>query len=143
MQLNAAGNIYIAGSLTPASKAVLSMTSAFVAKLSADGSQLFYFTVLAGSIADAATALALGSDGSAYVTGNTNSPDFPVTAGALQPTYIGGGQNPPLPQSRRPASPQDAHGILLNLRVRGKNSHPMHDGLRDQHPIERIGVETG
>ncbi len=93
MQLDAAGNIYVAGSFTPASKAVLSMTSAFVAKLSADGSKLIYFTALAGSVSDAATALALGSDGSAYVAGSTNSYDFPVTAGALQPTYIGGGQN--------------------------------------------------
>lgn len=92
MQLDAAGNIYVAGSFTPASKAVLSMTSAFVAKLSADGSKVLYFTVLGGSATDAATAIAVGSDGFAYVTGNTNSSDFPVTAGALQPAYIGGGQ---------------------------------------------------
>ena len=89
MQLDAAGNIYLAGSFTPASKSV---TSAFVAKLSADGSKLLYFTAIGGSSTDAAFALAVGSDGSAYVTGNTNSPDFPVTAGALQSTYIGGGQ---------------------------------------------------
>jgi DNA-binding beta-propeller fold protein YncE len=69
------------------------MTDAFVAKLSADGSTVLYFTVLAGSSTGAATALALGSDGSAYVTGNTNSSDFSVTAGALQATYSGGGQN--------------------------------------------------
>jgi uncharacterized protein (TIGR03437 family) len=93
IQLDAAGNIYLAGSFTPASKAVLSMTDAFVAKLSADGSTVLYFTVLAGSSTGAATALALGSDGSAYVTGNTNSSDFSVTAGALQATYSGGGQN--------------------------------------------------
>jgi uncharacterized protein (TIGR03437 family) len=92
MQLDAAGNIYVAGFFMPAGKAVLSMTSAFVAKLSADGSKALYFTVLGGSATDAAAAIALGSDGSAYVTGNTNSSDFPVTAGALQPAYIGGGQ---------------------------------------------------
>src|SRR5579863_2989674 len=56
MQLDAAGNIYVAGSFTPASKAVLSMTSAFVARLSADGSKVLYFTVLGGSATDAATA---------------------------------------------------------------------------------------
>jgi len=93
MQLDAAGNIYLAGSFTPASKSVLGMTSAFVAKVSADGSKLLYFTALGGSSTDAAFALAVGSDGSAYVTGNTNSSDFPVTAGALQSPYIGGGQN--------------------------------------------------
>jgi uncharacterized protein (TIGR03437 family) len=91
MQLDAAGSIYVAGSFAPAS--LHDTTDAFVAKLSSDGSKLIYFTVLAGSLPDGATALALGSDGSAYVTGYTSSSDFPVTAGALQPTYIGGGQN--------------------------------------------------
>ena len=86
MQLDAAGNIYVVGSFVPASK---NATSAFVAKLSADGSQVLYFTVLAGSFNDAATALALGSDGSAYVAGNTGSYDFPVTSGALQSNFNG------------------------------------------------------
>ncbi|MCU1235608.1 MAG: hypothetical protein JWP63_3575, partial [Candidatus Solibacter sp.] len=40
----------------------------------------------------AATALVLGPDGSAYVTGTTNSADFPVTPGAMQTTYFNGGQ---------------------------------------------------
>src|SRR5580700_1399392 len=81
VQLDAAGNIYIAGSFVPADK---DGTSAFVAKLSPDGSQLVYFTALGGSFNDLAAALALGSDGSAYVAGTTHSYDFPVTAGALQ-----------------------------------------------------------
>lgn len=87
MQLDGAGNIYVAGSLV-----VQGSTDAFVAKLPADGSKLTYFTVMAGSSADSATALVLGPDGSAYVAGNTASPDFPVTDGALQRTYSGGGQ---------------------------------------------------
>ncbi|HUB31505.1 MAG TPA: SBBP repeat-containing protein [Bryobacteraceae bacterium] len=91
IQLDPAGNIYVAGSFAPAS--VLDTANAFVAKLSPDGSQLFYFTVMAGSQADGATALALGPDGSAYVAGYTASSDFPVTAGALDPTYTGQGQN--------------------------------------------------
>src|SRR5438477_9634346 len=89
MQLDAAGNIYVAGSFVPASK---NFTSAFVAKLSADGSKLLYFTALAGSQNDKANALALGSDGSAYVAGNTFSSDFPVTAGAFRSTFSGGPQ---------------------------------------------------
>jgi uncharacterized protein (TIGR03437 family) len=92
LQLDSAGNIYVAGSYTPAPKARLSMTSAFVAKLSSDGSKVVYFTPLGGSSTDAATAIAVGSDGSAYITGNTNSTDFPVTAGAFQSSYVGGGQ---------------------------------------------------
>ena len=91
IQLDTAGNIFVAGSFAPAS--LQGTTDAFVAKLPANGSKLVYFTVMAGSFLDGATALALDSDGSAYVTGYTASPDFPVTAGALQGTYVGGGQN--------------------------------------------------
>ena len=88
-QLDAAGNIYVAGTFVPASKNFL---SAFVAELSGDGSQVLYFTVLSGSDNDTATALAVGSDGSAYVGGDTLSPDFPVTSGALDATSSGGTQ---------------------------------------------------
>ncbi len=88
LQLDTAGNIYVAGSFV---LTVKNFPAAFVAKLSPDGSQIYYFTVMSGSFADQATALALGSDGSAYVAGNTNSPDFPVTAGALQATPTNGG----------------------------------------------------
>jgi uncharacterized protein (TIGR03437 family) len=86
MQLDAAGNIYLAGSLTPQNPKNVSQdtSDAFVAKVSADGSKVIFFTVLSGSSADTAAAIALGPDGSAYVTGSTGSSDFPVTAGALQ-----------------------------------------------------------
>jgi hypothetical protein len=46
-----------------------------------------YYTVLSGSSADAAAAIVLGSDGSAYITGSTSSTDFPVTAGAMQTIF--------------------------------------------------------
>ncbi len=91
MQLDASGNIYVAGFYTPDSKVRLSMTSGFVAKLSPDGSKVLYFTPLAGTNVDAASVLAVGADGSAYIGGTTNSVDFPVTPGALQTTYAGGG----------------------------------------------------
>jgi uncharacterized protein (TIGR03437 family) len=88
MQLDAAGNIYLAGSLTPQKPQDPQDTSdAFVAEVSADGSKVLYFTILSGSFSDAAAAIAVGSDGSAYVTGSTGSSDFPVTAGAMQTTF--------------------------------------------------------
>ncbi len=90
LQVDAAGNIYVAGSLPPGSpKSSADSSDAFVAKLSPDGSQVLYFTVLGGSGADSATALAVGSDDSVYVTGTTSSSDFPVTSGALQTVYGG------------------------------------------------------
>ena len=77
VQIDQAGNVYVAGVLND---------HTFVAKLSPDASQIVYMTTIAGSKADRAAALALGADGSAYITGFTTSPDFPATAGSLQPT---------------------------------------------------------
>jgi uncharacterized protein (TIGR03437 family) len=86
IQVDASGNIYVAGGFTPQSPRSTADTSdAFVAKLSADGSQVIWFTTLGGSSTDSAMALAIGSDGSVYVTGTTSSPDFPTTPGSLQP----------------------------------------------------------
>ncbi len=63
---------------------------AFVTRLSADGGGLVFSTYLGGSELDRALGLGLGPDGSAWITGDTRSPNFP-TANPTQPTY-GGGQ---------------------------------------------------
>jgi uncharacterized protein (TIGR03437 family) len=88
IQLDAAGNIYLAGSVTPRNPKQSQDTSdAFVAKVSADGSKVLYFAVLSGSFADSAAGIVLGPDGSAYIAGSTGSSDFPVTAGAFETTF--------------------------------------------------------
>ena len=70
----------------------------FVSSLSADGSALNYSSILGGSAqADqssesGASAIALDGNGTAYVTGSTDSPAFPVTPGAYNqgpPAYPG------------------------------------------------------
>jgi hypothetical protein len=67
---------------------------AFVARLDSRGSRLIYSTLVGGSGTDGALDLALGPDGTAYVTGYTGpgygppfSDDFPTTANAFQPTW--------------------------------------------------------
>jgi hypothetical protein len=61
---------------------------AFVAELSANGQSLVYSTYLGGSGIDAGTAIAVDAGGAAYVTGYTNSTNFP-TKNALQPNLPG------------------------------------------------------
>ena len=56
----------------------------FITKLNPTGSGLVYSTFVGGSNEAAGSALALDSAGNAYVTGYTNSPNFPVTPGAVQ-----------------------------------------------------------
>jgi uncharacterized protein (TIGR03437 family) len=63
---------------------------AFVAKLGADGSSVVYASYLGGACGDQGYGIAAAPDGSAWVVGATFSPDFPVTADALQPQYGGG-----------------------------------------------------
>lgn len=70
---------------------------AFVAKLDATGSSLVYSTYLGGAdqmstglTGDKGFGIAIDGSGSAYVTGHTQSTDFP-TLNAFQSTYGGGG----------------------------------------------------
>ena len=62
---------------------------AFVTKLDPTGSSLVYSTYLGGSSIDQGTGIAVDSQGSAWVTGMTESADFP-TVRAIQPNHGGG-----------------------------------------------------
>jgi hypothetical protein len=63
---------------------------AFVTKLNAQGSALVYSTYLGGSAGvDRGWAIAIDNAGNAYVTGDTDSTNFP-TVNAVQGTYGGG-----------------------------------------------------
>jgi hypothetical protein len=60
-----------------------------VTKLNPAGAALVYSTYLGGSGVDVGFGIALDGAGNAYVTGETNSIDFPATAGAFQTTFGG------------------------------------------------------
>jgi hypothetical protein len=68
----------------------IAATNAFVTKLNPAGSALVYSTYLSGTgtqfSADLGVGIAVDSDGNAYVTGRTNSLNFPTTTGAYQTT---------------------------------------------------------
>jgi hypothetical protein len=58
--------------------------NAFVTKLNAAGTSILYSTYLGGSGNTQGTAIAVDSNGDAYVGGHTFSTDFPITTGAYQ-----------------------------------------------------------
>ena len=55
-------------------------SDAFVTKFNSDGSDLVYSTFLGGFDADRGIGISIDAEGNAYVTGTTNSSDFPTEA---------------------------------------------------------------
>ncbi len=95
--VNAGGDAYVTGSTTssnfPVTTGVFQNAykgngDAFVAELNSTGTQLVYSSYLGGTGADAGLGITVDSSGNAYVTGSTESPDFP-TVNPLQSTNHG------------------------------------------------------
>ena len=99
--VDAAGSVYVTGSTSstdfPTTAGALQPScslragficdgDAFVTKLNATGDSLLYSTYRGGSARERGNAIAVDAAGNAYVTGFTESTDFPTTAGALQPS---------------------------------------------------------
>jgi uncharacterized repeat protein (TIGR01451 family) len=102
LAVDAAGSAYVTGGTTseddfPVTVGVFQPlygggvpgNDAFVTKLNGAGSTLEYSSYLGGSFNDRANGIAVDSAGNAYVTGWTDSPDFPIAA-AFQPANNGG-----------------------------------------------------
>ena len=87
---NAFQPLYSGYSLRPVLISQL-LGDAFVAKLNPAGSALSYLTYLGGSQNDAGQAIAVDSGGNAYVTGFTDSSNFPIIGAALQTKFGGDG----------------------------------------------------
>ena len=90
--VDAAGNAYVIGvagadfPVTPGAfqTSFNGVSDVFVTKLNATGSALIYSTYLGGSGNDAGSNIAVNAAGNAYVTGSSDSVNFPVTPGAFQ-----------------------------------------------------------
>lgn len=65
-------------------------SNAFVTAINPSGSNYVYSTFLGGSGHDAGDGIAVDSSGNAYVTGATESSDFPIATNAFQAGYGGG-----------------------------------------------------
>ncbi len=59
-------------------------TDGFVARLTSSGAGLTYCTYLGGDDFDTSNSIAVDSSKNAYVTGSTNSRNFPTTTGTFQ-----------------------------------------------------------
>lgn len=96
LAVDAAGNAYVSGltssenfpQVGPRQVALRGYNDAWVAKLSPNGASLLFSTLIGGRESDSGSAIALGSDGSIYIAGKTNSPDFPTING-YQASYAG------------------------------------------------------
>jgi hypothetical protein len=62
---------------------------AFIIKLNPSGTGVLYATYFGGSARDSARGVAVDSAGNAYVTGFTNSSNFPATAGGYRSPSLG------------------------------------------------------
>ncbi|MGB8511000.1 MAG: SBBP repeat-containing protein, partial [Pyrinomonadaceae bacterium] len=98
IEVDADGNAYVVGNtvstdfpITPgAFQTVKSgVTDVFVTKLNPAGSALVYSTFLGGATNDNGRDIFVDAAGNAYVTGATNSSNFPTTPGAYQRTKSG------------------------------------------------------
>ncbi len=95
------GNAYVTGNTSSsdfpvknpyqATLATQTIPDSFVTAFNSTGSALIYSTYLGGSGAEQAASIAVDSAGNAYVTGSTNSPDFPTTPNAFEGPIASGG----------------------------------------------------
>jgi len=98
--IDAESNVYVVGSTNstdfPVTPGVFQPTpggggqDGFITKLDRTLSQLIWSSYLGGQYADAIYNIALSKNGTVYVCGGTNSPDFPTTSGVVYPTQQGG-----------------------------------------------------
>jgi hypothetical protein len=95
ISVDGSGNEYVAGATDSASIPDWSTATnsesfdVFVSKISSAGA-LQFTTEFGGSGDDFPGGIAIDSTG-IYVSGTTDSGDFPVTSGVVQPTFVGGG----------------------------------------------------
>jgi uncharacterized protein (TIGR03437 family) len=95
--VDSAGDAFVTGSTTssnfPTANAIqgknLGLSNAFVTKLNPAGNALLFSTYLGGSQSETAFGIAVDSAGNAYITGNTNSSNFPLVNPIETPTATG------------------------------------------------------
>jgi hypothetical protein len=96
LTVDASGNAFVTGetnaidfpTVNPLQPALSGSTDVFVSKLNPSGSALVYSTYIGGAGQDVGRSIAVDASGNAYVTGATQSTDFP-TVSPIQPALLG------------------------------------------------------
>ena len=97
LSVDSGGNLYMCGTtespdfpiFNSVGQSLLGASDAFAVKLTPPADQFFYSNLIGGGGIETGVSLAADSSGSAYITGRTSSPDFPIV-GPIQPVYGGG-----------------------------------------------------
>jgi hypothetical protein len=108
----------------PAGNPAVNTPDVFVTELNSSGSGLVYSTYLGGSGTDLAGGIALGPGNVAYVTGTTNSSDFPIVDAYPQGKTFGGGVCSGAPCQDAFVAELDASGssLLFSAYLGGDNA---------------------
>ena len=86
------GNTYVSGVTDSSEFSDRSGTNAFVARFNVDGSQRTYLAIIGGAGDDSAFSVGIDGFGAAYITGATDSSDFPLV-NSFQSAFGGGAQD--------------------------------------------------
>ncbi len=131
--LNGAGEVFVVSSTKstnfPVTPGAFQTTfggrqDGVVFKLSADLTTMLWGSYMGGNRFDAGYSIKIAPNGTIYVVGGTNSPNFPVGTGGLNPNYLGG----------------DADGFILNIAANGsqiiRGTHVGTDRYDQTHYID-------
>ncbi len=137
------GNAYVTGGTNSAdfpttpeafqTRLVVGAYNAFVTKLNPAGSALVYSTYLGGSVFDVGEGIAVDSMGNAYVTGLTQSSDFPTTPTAFQ-TALAGSSNAFVTK----LSPSGS-ALVYSTYLGGAGAYSGYSGLGFAITVDRLG----
>ncbi|MCP4359761.1 MAG: DUF11 domain-containing protein, partial [Chloroflexi bacterium] len=130
--VDSAGNTYV---VMHSQASDFSNVNTIVIKINADGTGLNYTTFLGGSGWDYGNAIAVGTTKSAYITGHTESSDFPVTVGAFDTGFDG--------NSDAFVTKLDANGLVAYSTFLGGNQYEHGSSIDvDASGSAYIGGET-
>ncbi len=95
--VDAQGNVYLAGYTRDSRFAAASGTqgNASIIKINPAGSAVLYATYIGGASGDVASGMSVDASGNVYITGVTQSEDYPVTAGAVKTQFRNPLDTPP------------------------------------------------